>query len=202
MALVDDLRSITSTENDDYHTDAFLGKLLDYAKKDLVNLGISFEKNNKRSLRFLDQLRTTQALTLSGHTTGETYFKVSVSPPADFYQYIFLKLNDNSLIELDDYRQLNHGNAVPSDTEGYFIFVDGNFDLFLDEKYTSADLIYIQDFSTLDNTSTSLEDLDDSAEQVVLYRAAVLQAKSDPALSKDDFETDYKLQLNNLLNAT
>lgn len=192
MSLVDTVREITSTQDDDYFKDSHIVDLLNQAKEHIVDLGVDIERSRKTSLRFLDNLRDTQTVTFDAFTSYSDFYKTTATLPSDVDSWLFLELDEVTLKELGDLYAVNYGNAVPSKYEGYFLVYDDKFEFYLDvNTYTDFVLRYIKNYSTIVLADTTIADLGKSAENAILYYTAYLMSLSDDTLPAEKFLEPY-----------
>jgi len=198
--LISKLRSITSTESDDYFTDEYLLDLLNRGKQHIVEKGMELERSRGVSLRFLDQLRTTQDVSFKSFSSYEDFYKTTADQPSDLDDWISFDLDGVNLSELRDLFEVKHGNALPSAEEGYFLVYDSDFEFYLDsDTYSSFTLRYIKNASDITDTDTSVSDLGEGAERVILYHAATLMADSDVTIPAKLFQDQFNQYVRDLL---
>lgn len=200
QTLVEKLENRTATEGDDYFSSDYKLSLLNDAKDHIINLGITTERRSGKTLRFLDSLRVTQNETLTP-SSYQSFYKDTVTLPSDFDDYIFLDVEGINLAELNSKYELKHGNALPNQNEGYFLFYDSSLELYIDsDSYSTLDFRYIKDHSSIIASDTSIDDLDDNAEDVILMYAASQIANTDATLPEQSFKDDYNQMLRGLLS--
>lgn len=191
--LVEQVRNITSTEDDDYFSDEFVLSCLNRAKDHIVETGIKLERQSKKSLRFLDELRDTQAITFDTFSSYSSFYKTTASIPSDAQAYVFLELDQVNLQEIFNLKPVNYGNAIPTPQEGYFLVYDDKYEFYLDvDTYTSFVLRYIKNYSSIESADTTIADLNDEAQKAILYYAGYLQTIADATFQSEEFLGPYK----------
>jgi len=191
--LVDTVREITSTQGDDYFDDDHIVVLLNQAKNHLIELGTKIERGRMTSLRFLDQLRDTQTITFNAlFLPYSDFYKIKVDIPSDVDSYVFLELDELNLSEVHNLYEINHGNAVPTPYEGYFIVYDDKYEFYLDKNtYTEFVLRYIKTHTPIVLADTTISDLSDEAEEAILYYTAYLMSLTDDTIPAEKFIQPY-----------
>lgn len=195
MALVDQLRVITSTVNDDFFEDSDLVDYLNQSKKEVASYYIDKERDRKRSLRVLDSLRDSQEVSYSSATYTQLFdfYKTSIDLPSGLL-YINSIINNGTIpvreITFDKQTLLRIGHIQPSKGEHYYTHdLNGStkiLTVYTDtETNTSAEIFGIKDISSLDQSSTELGDLPDRLERAVLYKSAMLMALEESQRNMD-----------------
>lgn len=201
MTLIKQLENITATQDDDYFSEEYKLSVLNDAKDHVIQTGISFEKQLRRSLRFLDPLRVTQLLTPQQPSDYEGFYVYRVDFPNDLNDWLFLEGFPENLTELQSEYELKHGNAQPSKQEGYFTVYDNGFNVYAQSNNKEGfTLHYFKDHTPVSASDQTLTEIEGGeAQKVVLYYAAILMASTDATLPKETYQSEYDKFMRDLI---
>lgn len=201
MALIDTLRQITSTEDDDYFQDATLVFYINESQKAVTSLISQREKTEQKSFRALDALRASDANVLTGFSADGSHFTGTQAVPTSFLEWSYLDYEGTPLLELPISKQylLKWGNHSPSVDEGYFSISGSNIKCFLHENpdgtTDTLTVQYIKLPTDITSVSTSFTEIPDQLITAVLYQAAVLMSAQENRDGLANFEQQFQKHL-------
>lgn len=207
--LVERLRSILSSEDDDFFKDEVIVDYLNKSQERVVNYLVTTELNSRRTYRALDTLRVTGNAVISGSPSSFlTFYTRDVSCPADMRQLGTVMYNNTIPLRelpMSKINQLNNGNAKPSAVEGYYfnLSVGGSKKIRVYVHDSSAinpyTFYYYANPVAVTASSTSLTSLPSQLENAVIYGAAELmllqESVKDPNTSIQTIRTIYMDEL-------
>ena len=189
--LVQRLKQITATNNDDFFNAETLTHYLNKSQEQIIAYCINKETKGKDTVRSLDPIRRVieTTLTAGNNLIGSVYggiYLSRVTAPFDMRQVSFLNV-DNTI----PLRQLNEkqliklawGNIRPSSYEAYYNINNRvvtiqlvSFDIYTKTDVSTAGstvyVYYISNPTDLTDTSETLTGLTSNLENAVLYGAA------------------------------
>lgn len=190
--LVERLRAIVSSEEDDFFEDEILVSYLNRSQQRVVSYCVALELSSRRSLRALDSLRKVgQQTAVSAPTlvSGTTY-QGTVNVPADLLQLEYLRYDGTITMRelpVTKLQQLFDGNAQPSVNEGYFHHIlNGStktLKVFVHESDAAAtyDLFYVAKPTDINENATAFTSVPIQLENAILYGAAEMMLMQESA---------------------
>lgn len=183
--LVQRVQQITANDGDDFFNADTILFYLNKAQRKIVAFGTQKEREAKRTLRLLDNLRvkTTVTPTLTAY---KTFYTGAVNFPASTNDVLYLRFKQATVLrELppNKLHLLEWGNVVPSVYEGYYnVSKSGSnviFDIYVSDNTSltnALEIFSVTEPTDLLLTDTALTSLPDFAENAVVYGAAVMVA--------------------------
>jgi len=218
--LVERARQVISAENDDFFNADTILFYLNKAQRKVTSYMVNQEsallkgENERKSLRALDGLRGYTDVDVGTLTVAAkgSYFSTEVTFPTGTNQFMFLRYSDRTVLrELNtfDLSQLEWGNLVPTQFEGYYYVTsdgtDNVFEIFLHEDLSGEitppviRVYYVSTPTDLTLTSESLVEMPEQLENAVIYGAAMMmvmqESVKDPQTQSQIFGQLYQEEI-------
>lgn len=183
--LVQRCRQVVSAEDDDFFKADTILYYLNKSQRKVVSYMVNQERQQDKSLRALDLLKSNSEITLSTGTAKGDYFEVDEAFPTGLNQILHLRYNQSTILrELASHKLylLEWGNLSPTQYESYYYVVndgtDKTFRLYLHENpdgtSDTLNLFYVSNPTDLTLTDETLADLPEQLENAVVYGAAIM----------------------------
>lgn len=209
--LVERLRSVISSEDDDFFTDDTLLFYLNKSQHRIVSYMASLEQRSEKSLRALDGLR--RVTTVTGTNPAQLHdgvYQGQFNLPTDVLQILTLRRSGYLTVREIPVTKLNHvfeGNYHPTVHEMFYFILDNNGTKIVKVYVASGqhntpiscEIFYIGKPTSLVTTSTSMTSLPVQLENAVIYGAAEMsllqESVKDPNNSLQAVQTIYQQEL-------
>lgn len=207
--LVERLRSIISSENDDFFSDEVLLFYLNKSQHRVVSYLSSLEQRSEKSLRGLDSLR--KVVTVNAGAVTLIHNGVSqnqMNLPTDVLQIIMIRHAGYRIAREISVSKTHHvfeGNYKPTQDEIFWFVLDNNgtkivrFYVSDTHQAGSCEIFYIAKPANIAVNATAFTSLPLQLENAVLYGAAEMaiaqESVKDPNNSADLFRRIYQEEL-------
>lgn len=199
MTLVDLTRQIISSEVDDYFDDDTIVFHLNNCVDDIISLALRQEFTSNRGIRALDDLRASQAVTITSPTAYGSVFTKSENKPSDFYEVLFVELGKVQSVHVNksSLNKILTGILVPTSNEYYHTIGNETFTFYLPTNVSvSGSIDYIKEPPSILKVATELPSLPKRLKTAVVYGAAVkLLMQEKYTENVQPFQATYNSQL-------
>lgn len=208
QALVERLKGILSSKQDDYFDPSDLLDYLNEGYKSVVSTAIKTElqqpQTGGRSIRALDSLRHNQPVTI---TPDDTYreFPIATIDLDGLVQNVLFEKElyiGVSCVALSEIRaaqkhKWDFGQLKPTQQQGYYEFTTGNIltFYFYDNKEYNGVISFIAKPTLMTSTSESLPELPDRLIHAVVTRAALMAGTQEIRENRGDYQSIYQGEL-------
>lgn len=207
--LVERLRSVISSENDDFFSDETLVYYLNKSQHRVVSYLTSLEQRADKSLRALDGLRRVTSVTGSTPTVvHDGVYQGQFNLPTDILQIIVLRHAGYRVAREIPVSKIHHvfeGNYKPTPDEMFWFILDNNgtkiVKAYVHNLHTpgTCEVFYIGKPANITTSTTAMTSLPLQLENAVIYGAAEMtiaqESVKDPNTSLDVFRRIYQEEL-------